>query len=123
MTAETQTDCSGAAMTENRLASVEDMAAVDFNPWPAEDLAKIKSRLTNQEMADHMITVRTAWAILGKTKPELMETLTKIDDETGTEMFDGFVATTERLKALLELVSVAETRLLCAGAAVELQEV
>jgi hypothetical protein len=111
--------------TEERPATAAEMAAMNFEPWSAEDLEEFKppSNVEFDKLAQaHLPTVRIAWLMLAKTKPELVETLRKIDNEIGRELMFGFIAATAFFKQSLTILENAEARILCAGSVIEIED-
>ena len=111
--------------TEDHPITAAEMAAADFDPMCAEDLEKCKppSNTEFDEMAHaHMPTLRIAWLMLGKTKPELVEMMRQINNEVGVEVLDGFISAIGFFKQALFLLEKAEARILCAGSVLEIEE-
>jgi hypothetical protein len=93
--------------TEERPATAAEMAAMNFEPWSPEDLEAFKPPSNDEfdKMAHaHLPTLRIAWLILAKTKPELVEMTRKINNEVGVELMDGFISATEFFKQALILL-------------------
>lgn len=107
-------------------ATAEELAALDFQPWThspdewrppgdAEWAARGK---------DALPMVRMAWLTLFKTKDEMvkaMEALTS-DEEAGERFMNSFIDTIDFFKGLLAVLEIAEARILCSGAVVELRD-
>ena len=111
--------------TEERPATAAEMAAMNFEPWSPEDLEAFTppSNAEFDETAHaHLPTLRIAWLTLGKTKPELVEMLRKIDNEIGGELMDGFISATAFFKQSLTILENAEARILCAGSVIEIED-
>jgi hypothetical protein len=111
--------------TEERPATVAEMAAMNFEHWGPEDLEAFKPPSNDEfyKMADaHLPTLRIAWLTLAKTKPELVEITRKINNEVGVELMDGFISATAFFKQALTLLEKAEARILCAGSAMEIED-
>jgi hypothetical protein len=111
--------------TEERPATAAEMAAMNFEPWSAEDLEALKPPSNDEfdKLAHaHLPTVRIAWLTLAKTKPELVEMLLKIDNEMGRELMNGFISATEFFQQALTILEKAEARILCAGSVIEIEE-
>jgi hypothetical protein len=110
---------------EERPATAAEMAEMNFETWSPEDLEAFKppSNAEFDEMAHaHLPTVRIAWLMLGKTKPELVEMLRKIDNEIGGQLMDGFISATAFFQQSLTILEKAEARILCAGSVIEIED-
>jgi len=111
--------------TEERAATAAEMAAMNFEPWSAEDLEAFTppSNVEFNKLGQaHLPTVRIAWLTLAKTKPELVEMLRKIDNEIGVQLMDGFVSATAFFQQALTILENAEARILCAGSVIEIED-
>ena len=99
---------------------IRDAASLDFEPWEHTPDEWVPP--TNAEWAKlanpHLVTVRMAWVMLHKTKPEMMTIVDTMDEETGRQMMDGFVGTINFFTGMLAIMESAEARIHCAGAAV-----
>ncbi|ARN80666.1 hypothetical protein [Methylocystis bryophila] len=108
-------------------ATAEEAAALQFEPF-AQDVLKAIKPPSNAKWAalanPHLVTWRLAWRVLAMTKPELVEMLRKIgdDDEVATELMDGFQGAISFFESGLEMLRIAEARILCAGSVLEVEE-
>lgn len=103
-------------------ASVEDLAAAEFEPWP-----KNGGELpTNAEMTGRIenciATLRIAWRVMHSTKADLVTMFRTIDDDIGGKMMEDFISSIDWLKHFVSILEAAETRLLSAGAVLELED-
>jgi len=103
--------------------TAEQWAAVDFEPWAhREDEWKPP---TGEEWQDHIRYVfpwiRLAWETLFKTKAKLETIVEELDGEPLSEMLDGIAHSREFFETFVTVLTTAETRLLCATAAVALR--
>jgi hypothetical protein len=103
-----------------RKLSLADMAAVNFEPYSVEVLKRLEST-SNETWLAHMASIRFAWIVLSKTKDELQKLVREIDDE-GINPIEGFKNSADFLSAGVEFLTAAKARILCAGAAVAIEE-
>ena len=101
---------------------VKQWAAVDFASWTNYDEWKPP---TGEEWQDHIRYVfpwiRLAWETLFKTKAKLETIVEELDGEPLSEMLDGIAHSREFFETFVTVLTTAETRLLCATAAVALR--
>lgn len=99
-----------------------EMGAVDFEPVDAEALETCKPP-GNDEWAQislaHLPTIRIAWTLLKKTKPELVEAIGKLEDKPGLALMDAFEAALTFHRQSVMILEQAEMRILIAGSAIE----
>jgi hypothetical protein len=113
---------SGAAADE-RPATVEEMAAIEFEAIGPEVGAELDAKLRTFEQTsrDHGITLRFASTILQRSKSELVEmvdTVAVADDfDAFEEMLDEFKASKGHFETLIKLLDAAHTRAMVAAAA------
>jgi hypothetical protein len=97
-------------------ASLEEMAALDFEPWHKGD----HEMPTPEEINNpHLMYSRLAYAIMHKTKPELIKMFAdsaSYDDDPLFKLIENFPASVIFFKGAAELIDRAHTRLLIAGA-------
>jgi hypothetical protein len=78
---------------DKRPATAEEWASINFEPWAHADDEWTPP--TNEEWREaaktHLVTVRLAWAMLYRTKAELVQGLKDLGDEYGNQMMDDFV--------------------------------
>jgi hypothetical protein len=103
---------------EDRAATTDELAAFDFEAWAHKPDEWVPP--SNEEWAQlanpYLVTIRIAWTMLYKTKPEVMKFIDGIDEETGSQLMNGFIETINFFKGALEILEAAEARILCAGA-------
>lgn len=98
-------------------------AATEFEPWDVSDCPLP----SNQEWIDginpYLVSLRLAWATMGKTKAELVEIVEALEaDDALRPMMDGLDSTERQMRGLYELASAAQARLLCAATVVNLRQ-
>lgn len=104
-------------------ATLDQMASLNFEPWKHEEgewtppSDEEWARLANP----YLVTVRIAWLVMHKSKPELIEMLDALEDDAGHDMKDRFIGTIEWFKGMLAILEGAEARILCAGAVVAMR--
>jgi hypothetical protein len=100
-----------------RLASLKEFAAVEFKPWAPQPDGKM---LPSTEVMNQIgISARLAYAIMLRTKEQLMDMRKEIGDKTLNKLMSGLQADQEIAKELLTLMRTAELRMLSAFAAAE----
>jgi hypothetical protein len=85
----------------------------------AEELKDLEPP-SNDQWIELVIALRLAWAVLGKTKDEIKGVVRKGETEDFS-LIGCFASSADRLKAYAEMLSMAEMRLLSAGAAFALE--
>jgi hypothetical protein len=106
-------------------ATAEELAAIDFEPWVAktDDWRPPTNKEWNEIGAWVMPIVRMAWLTMFKTKAEVLELVEGMDRE---EIFEEYMKNLNRaqeaLGGFLTVMRSAETRVICAGAILELQD-
>ena len=108
-----------------RIFSIKSAAALDFEPWkcPLGEWTPPSNEEWARSANPYLVTIRVAWAVVHKTKPEVMKFVEKIDNDGGSAVTDGFLDTISFLRAcVLTLLEAAEARILVAGSAVEVAE-
>jgi hypothetical protein len=100
-----------------KVATVEQMAALDFEPWPRPDWIPP----TNEEWAElanpYLVTIRIAWQTVQRTKPDLVKMMAALDEDVGRGLMESFVDTLSFFEGVVGLLKCAEARILAAGAA------
>jgi hypothetical protein len=111
------------AVDDERPATVEEMAAVEFEAIGPELGAELDAKLRTWAQGDHGVTLRFASTILQRSKAELVESLDAIiaadDFDAYEEMLDAFSASKEFFETLAKLLTTAHTRAMIAAAALE----
>jgi hypothetical protein len=101
------------------ILSHQEMAAQEFEPIPQLAGSKAKTfeelKKHQERLDDFCVLARMALAILGQTKPELIEALTGMDREGGYDEVEGFVKSfahgAERGESLVHFLRSAQLRL------------
>lgn len=101
-----------------RNATAAEAAAMEFEPWthaPGEWTPP-----TNDEWAamtnPYLVTVRFAWVMLYKTKGQVAESITGLEDEAGRALMDAFTESLAFFQNMVTVLAAAEARILVAGA-------
>lgn len=112
------------AIPESPLATAEDYAAMEFEPW--EEMSDGWHPPTASEwfglVNSHRFFVGIAWSMLHMTKADLTEKARATDNKTGTAMMHGFIDAQTFFSNMLKILNAAEVRYLSAGSAVELED-
>jgi hypothetical protein len=104
------------AKRKGNVMTAADAAAINFEPLSAEMLRKLAPP-SNDVWIGHLVAVRVAWALIGKTKAELKEIIREWDAEF--DLFEDLERSAKFLKAVADILNTAEMRLLIAGSALE----
>ena len=107
----------------SRIATLMEMAREDFEALPR---AKGDKPLTADAWGDlrdpHGASLRFAWEICHKSKPELVEAARKMNDETGRAFMVSYISSIEFFERALKLLEAGEARFLTALSIVELEK-
>jgi hypothetical protein len=110
-----------AAKDGDKPITPEFCASLDFEPS-----TEIQKPPNNEEWTafinPHLVTARIAWVTCQKTKPELIEILDEMDEETGKEMLDGIDAAERFFGYFQNLLEKAACRIIVAGSAIEVRD-
>ena len=116
------------ALGSDEDATAEELAALEFEPFSAALAAAMYRDFSadrwTEECLDHGIALRFAYAVLTKTKEELVEIVEQVERDLpggNAELLNTFKSSRERFEALAALLKVAETRQLSAASVVELR--
>lgn len=97
-----------------RPATVEEMAALDFEPWQ-----KFKGQWrpgNNDDWCNLAIVARMAWAAMFRSKAELVD-FVQTDDESYFQLLDSVQHALSELEENVRTMRAAQARLLAAGSA------
>ena len=96
-------------------ATLDEMAAIDFEPIAAEDLAKIEPTFAEWRSLGrrHLETARLAWQALGKTKAELGA----LDEGALVDLIEKLAVASRYFESYTKLLQAVEARVLAASAA------
>jgi hypothetical protein len=105
------------APPEEKIATAEQMAAMDFKPWEhLEDGWRVPS---NEEWMPFGVwvlpTVRIAWFAMFKTKAELETISRELEDDAFEAMVNGIGAARAAFEDFVKVLAGAETRIMCAA--------
>ena len=100
--------------------STAEIAALQFEPLSAKTLKDLEPP-SNDKWLEHLVMIRLALVVLGKTKDELKDILEKADADGEVDLIDNFARSVDFLKACEEVMGASEIRLLSAGAAFALE--
>ena len=108
----------------DHVLTARELAAFNFEPWQhGPDDRPPPSHEEWMKMAKtHLFVLHMAWGAMFKTKAELMTHLERLDNDTGLALMQGFTTATAFFECMLALLNGAETRILVAGSALELQD-
>jgi hypothetical protein len=108
------------ARKRSKFASLKDFAAVEFQPWTRRPDGKM---LPSAELMKQIgISARLAYAILLRTKAELMDMRKQVGDEALDEVMNGMQADREAAKELVKMMEAAQLRMISAVASAEMAE-
>lgn len=110
--------CEGETAKVQSDMSKEELAATDFEPWDVSQC--VWSPPTNEQWVrlanPYLVTIRIAWVMLQKTKPELIEVVSNLEGQGMAEStLERLTETEDFLTGLLEVVKVAQARFICAA--------
>jgi hypothetical protein len=108
---------------KNKPATIKQMAVMKFEPVPQSDLDRMNRELERENWAKRTQDLRTtmvlAFAVLSKTKEELIEGM--LGDEAVLDAMEHLVECCQTqaawMEAAVQFCSSAECRILCAMAA------
>lgn len=106
-------------------ATVEQMAKLEFEAWPYTD--EEWKPPTNEEWANlanpHLVMVRIAWITMHKSKEELIEVISGLEESDVIDAtMDGIDNTADYFDGLAQLMRGAQARMLCAGSMLAVAE-
>lgn len=104
--------------TDEPPATMEDYAALDFEPW--KDEGGLKD--LNEKLNECGIAARIADRTMLKSKTELMTMLDELSDEGADKLMAHLAESVEGLKAMALMIDGAYLRILVAASALELQK-
>ncbi|MDR3425511.1 MAG: hypothetical protein P4M13_10655 [Alphaproteobacteria bacterium] len=109
---------------DQKPATDEQWASIDFEPWThAADEWTPPTNVEWYEVAKtHLITVRLAWALLYRSKDQLVEGLRELDEEDGNKMMSDFISAIHFFESTAKILKLAETRIICAGTVLEVED-
>jgi hypothetical protein len=109
---------------DRKPATAEQWAATDFEAWTHADDEWTPP--TNEEWRQiaktHLVTVRLAWALLYRTKAQLVEGLRELGDEDVNRMMSDFMSALHFFESTAKILKLAETRIICAGTVLEVED-
>jgi hypothetical protein len=111
-------------LVDEKPATAEERAAIDFKPWVhADDEWTPPTEEEWREVAKtHLVTVRLAWHALYKTKAEMVTINREMDEELGRQLMEAFRTAIHFFESTAKILSLAETRIICAGSVVEIEQ-
>ena len=107
--------------TSDRPATIEDYAALNWEPWKYEE--DKREPPSNEELTKlaglHLISAHIAWAMAHQSKPELIETFRVMSSTDGHEVILGNMQlASDFFGGLHKLIDVGMIRYMSAGAVV-----
>ena len=116
-----ETDSTEQPVSATGNLSMAELAALEFEAWAGNPMDDCPLP-TNEEwgrLADpHLLTLRLSWAVMFKTKAELIMMLDELGDDAISELFEQIAQSREWFEGLMNLYETAHTRLTIAGAVV-----
>jgi hypothetical protein len=102
---------------KEKVATAADVAAINFQPLSANELADIKPP-TADEWLQYLKMLRIGYRMLSRTKEQMKGVARVFDDlgEEGAKDFEKFAATISILKGYAAMLESAEMRLMSAAA-------
>lgn len=110
--------CEGETAKVQSDMSDEEFAATEFEPWDVNQCAWALP--INEEWArlanPYLVSIRIAWVMLQKTKPELIEVVSNLEGHGMAEStLERLTETEDFLTVLLKVVKTAQVRFICAA--------
>jgi hypothetical protein len=103
---------------KGKLATVRDYAKVTWEPWTREKgMAAGELIPSNERLLEFGVPCRMAYAVMLRTRAELIESHGKVDHSQVDEMVACFADTSEMLKGLVLMLDTAYLRVLASAAA------
>ncbi len=117
----------GAAETNTDPVSLEQMAAMDFEPWTnkGEGWRPPTDKQWIGIINPHLINLRIAWHMMFKTKPELLavfQAMDANDPDLVESTFKGLDETAEAFRGMLNVMDGAVARAACVLAAIAIEQ-
>jgi hypothetical protein len=108
--------------TATEACSIEQLAALDFQPLgqDSKDAWQPPSNSEWESLANpHLVTLRMAWLTLFKSKPEVVAMIDAMEKENIFKgYFEGIQGSLAFFKRFVELLELAEARVICAVATI-----
>ena len=98
--------------TAAKLLTLEEAAAIDFEPWQKYQNLNVSALKVDDP---HLISLRMAYALAHKSKPELVAAFENAANET-LDFLDDLEASRKFFQARADLINMVSTRLIIAGA-------
>ena len=106
-----------------RLATMRDYARVNFEPWSRDaDMHPDELIPSDKTLTRCGIPARLAYAIMLRTKNDLVDMFDKVELEHIDAMMTSLVDSAETLKAVVSILETAYLRVLVAGSASEINK-
>ena len=115
---------------EDEPITAEQLAALDFEPFSTKTTDAMYRDFSadrwTEECLDHGIALRFAYAVLTKTKDELVEIVEQVERDFpapsgNAEVLNAFKSSRERFETLAAILKSAEARQLSAASVLELR--
>jgi hypothetical protein len=101
-----------------KLATWRGIAKVDFKPWTrTPDMQPTELIPSNATLQSCALPARMAYAIMLRTKEQLIEMHGKVEHEDIDNMMDDLSNTAEKLKSIVAILDTAYTRMLVSASA------
>jgi hypothetical protein len=114
------TDMAQDGSADEKVATIEELAAVEFEP--VDLWARFRLSDWFDEWGEIGAVIRLAAALMGKTKPELIEAVASLlgkaaGEETQKDWIEDLQTAQQRLRDFVELLQATEIRFMVASAA------
>jgi hypothetical protein len=111
---------SGPYATDHPVSAAE-AAALDFEPATIEEMPTAEEWIAMVQ--GHCVTLHIAGALLGKTKPEMIESLRSQGEALVKDLIDNLQSAEKTFARFHEVTQSALMRLAIAGSVIELEEI
>jgi hypothetical protein len=104
-----------------KIATARDCSKMDFEPWHrTPDMQPDELVPSNEVLREFGVYARMAYAIMLRTKPELMEMPNTLDEDKVENMMANLLSTAEEMKQIVSMIESAYMRMLVALSVVAL---
>ena len=96
-----------------RVCTEKEAAAISFEPWKGDETVQFPTR---EEIENpYLISCRLAYALMFKSKPEMIEMFERAEDADVRLMFDNFESARKFFNGMATLLDAALSRMVVAG--------
>ena len=109
----------GATTKKNKFVTLKQMAEIKFEPWKhmPDEWKPPNSKEWSEAAKELLMPAHIAWAIMFKTKEEMVTIAKDIGDENLEGTLKGIINARRFFHNFVVIIDAAETRLMCAVAA------